>query len=57
MFTESKNQNVSCTSNSKVMLPTAHCVACNSKTGKLGLLKIKKQVVSVWLAKFKVLCD
>lgn len=57
MFTESKNQNVSCTSNSNVMLPTAHCVACNSKTGKLGLLKIKKQVVSVWLAKFKVLCD
>lgn len=57
MFTESKNQNVSCTSSSKVMLPTAHCVACNSKKDKLGLLKIKKQVVSAWLAKFKVLHD
>ena len=57
MFTESKNQNVSCTSSSKVMLPTAHCVACNSKKDKPGLLKIKKQVVSAWLAKFKVLHD
>ena len=43
-FAESKNQNVSCTSPAKVMLP-AHCVVCNSKKNKLGLLKIKKQVV------------
>lgn len=43
-FTESKNKNVSFTSDGKVMLP-AHCVVCKSKKRQTRFIKYKEASV------------